>query len=102
MAYIYKNGRRWRAQIDKAGVRLSDTFDTKREAEQWLEDHDRLCDVRGDLYPMQTLETKRWVLDRAFEGRWLLIFEHDPLVQAGYVRKDQDGTYFFEEVRAWQ
>ncbi len=35
MAYIYKNGRRWRAQIDRAGVRLSETFDTKREAELW-------------------------------------------------------------------
>lgn len=55
-----------------------------------------------DLYPMQTLETKRWVLDRAFEGEWLLIFEHDPLVQAGYVRKDREGKYFLEEVKAWQ
>jgi glyoxylase-like metal-dependent hydrolase (beta-lactamase superfamily II) len=55
-----------------------------------------------DLYPMQTLETKRWVLDRAFEGEWLLIFEHDPLVQAGYVRKDSEGKYFLDEVKAWQ
>jgi glyoxylase-like metal-dependent hydrolase (beta-lactamase superfamily II) len=55
-----------------------------------------------DLYPIQTLETKRWVLDQAFEGQWLLIFEHDPLVQAGYVRKDREGKYFLEEVRAWQ
>ncbi len=30
-------------------------------AEQWLEDHDRLCDVRGDLYPMQTLQ-RLWML----------------------------------------
>lgn len=35
VAYIYKNGRRWRAQIDRLGVRLSETFDTKREAELW-------------------------------------------------------------------
>lgn len=55
-----------------------------------------------DLFPIQTLETKRWVLDRAFEERWLLLFEHDPLVQAGYVRKDQDGKYFLREVEAWQ
>jgi glyoxylase-like metal-dependent hydrolase (beta-lactamase superfamily II) len=55
-----------------------------------------------DLDPMQTLETKRWVLDRAFEGQWLLIFEHDPLVQAGYVRKDGEGKYFLEEVKTWQ
>ena len=55
-----------------------------------------------DLFPIQTLETKRWVLDRAFEERWLLLFEHDPVVQAGYVRRDQDGKYFLREVTAWQ
>jgi glyoxylase-like metal-dependent hydrolase (beta-lactamase superfamily II) len=55
-----------------------------------------------DLFPVQTLETKRWVLDRAFEEQWLLLFEHDPLVQAGYVRRDQDGKYFLREVTAWQ
>jgi len=52
-----------------------------------------------DLYPIQTLETKRWVLDRAFEENWLLIFEHDPLVHAGHVRKDVEGKYFLEEVK---
>lgn len=55
-----------------------------------------------DLYPVQTLETKRWILDRAFEEKWLLIFEHDPLVQAGYVRRDPEGKYFLDEVKAWQ
>jgi glyoxylase-like metal-dependent hydrolase (beta-lactamase superfamily II) len=55
-----------------------------------------------DLFPIQTLETKRWVLDRAFEQRWLLIFEHDPVVQGGYVRRDQDGKYFLREVAAWR
>lgn len=51
-----------------------------------------------DLYPLQTLETKRWVLDRAFEERWLLIFEHDPKVQMGYVKKDVEGKYYLEAV----
>ena len=55
-----------------------------------------------DLFPIQTLETKRWVLDQAFEERWLLLFEHDPLVQGGYVRKDQEGKYFLREVATWQ
>ncbi len=55
-----------------------------------------------DLFPIQTLETKRWVLDRAFEQRWLLLFEHDPVVQGGYVRRDEEGKYFLREVTAWQ
>lgn len=39
-----------------------------------------------DLDPIQTLETKRWVLDRACEEHWLLIFEHDPVVQGATSR----------------
>ncbi len=52
-----------------------------------------------DLYPLQTLEAKRKVLDRAFQEKWLLIFEHDPRVQMGYVKKDVEGKYFLEEVK---
>ena len=55
-----------------------------------------------DLFPIQTLETKRWVLDRAFEEEWLLLFEHDPVVQAGHVRRDEEGKNFIREVTAWQ
>jgi len=52
-----------------------------------------------DLYPLQTLESKRWILDRAFEERWLLVFEHDPRIQMGYVKKDIEGKYYLEEVK---
>ena len=52
-----------------------------------------------DLYPLQTLETKRWLLDRAFAEKWLLIFEHDPKIQMGYVKKDVEGKYYLEEVK---
>ena len=55
-----------------------------------------------DLDPMQTLDTKRRVLDRAFAEDWLLIFEHDPLIQAGHLRKDTEGRYVLEEVNVWQ
>lgn len=55
-----------------------------------------------DLFPIQTLETKRWILDRAFEEQWMLVFEHDPMVQTGYVRRDQEGKYFLREVSSWQ
>jgi len=49
-----------------------------------------------DLSPLMTLETKRWILDRAYEEGWLLIFEHDPQIQMGYVKKDIEGKYFLE------
>ena len=49
-----------------------------------------------DLSPLMTLETKRWILDRAYEEGWLLIFDHDPRIQMGYVKKDIEGKYFLE------
>lgn len=51
-----------------------------------------------DLTPVQTLETKRRVLDRACEEHWLLFFEHDPAIHAGYVRRDAEGKYHLDEV----
>lgn len=53
-----------------------------------------------DLYPLQTLETKRKVLQQAAEENWLLIFEHDPLVHMGRVHRDAEGKYFLHEVKA--
>jgi integrase len=35
MAYIHKHGDRWRVQINKAGLRKTKVFDTKREAQAW-------------------------------------------------------------------
>ena len=51
-----------------------------------------------DLYPLQTLESKRWVLDQACEEEWLLVFEHDPKISMGHVKKDIEGKYFLEAV----
>jgi glyoxylase-like metal-dependent hydrolase (beta-lactamase superfamily II) len=52
-----------------------------------------------DLYPLQTLATKRRVLEQAVEEKWLLIFEHDPAIQMGYVKKDVEGKYVLETVQ---
>jgi glyoxylase-like metal-dependent hydrolase (beta-lactamase superfamily II) len=49
-----------------------------------------------DLYPLQTLETKRWLLQTACDERWLFVFEHDPRVQMGYVCRDVEGKYYLK------
>ncbi len=49
-----------------------------------------------DLFPLQTLEAKRRILDKAFEQQWLLLFEHDPKLQMGRVRKDGEGKYLLQ------
>ena len=51
-----------------------------------------------DLHPMQTLQSKRWLLEQAFGEHWLLVFEHDPKVQMGYVKKDAEGKYILEAI----
>lgn len=53
-----------------------------------------------DLAPVQTLETKRGLLDRAYADHWLLLFEHDPAIRAGYVRRDAEGKYHLDPVYA--
>ena len=67
-------------------------------AEQWLEDHDRLCDVRGDLYPMQTLQ-RLWMLHIIRDGDVGVIFTEGaggyPLLQtipAHRIRDNGVGT----------
>jgi len=41
-----------------------------------------------DLYPMETLEFKRAFVKEAIEREYLIFFEHDPQVAAGYIRQD--------------
>jgi glyoxylase-like metal-dependent hydrolase (beta-lactamase superfamily II) len=41
-----------------------------------------------DLYPLDTIEMKRELLDQALKEKWALIFEHDPDVGIGYLEKD--------------
>lgn len=57
MAYIRKTtGGRWRVEVEKLGIRDSDTFDTKREAENWgaTREAEILAGRRG-VFPRKTL-----------------------------------------------
>lgn len=50
-----------------------------------------------DLYPMETLTFKRQFIREAIEREYLIFFEHDPLVAAGYIR-EKAGRRFVEQV----
>ena len=50
-----------------------------------------------DLFPLTTLETKRRLLDQAYEERWLLVFQHDPRIRMGRLEKS-DGYFKLKEV----
>ena len=42
-----------------------------------------------DVEPLVTLESKRALLAQARRERWLLVFEHDPVVGWGYLSEDE-------------
>src|SRR5712692_7086135 len=44
-----------------------------------------------DLRPLVTLEEKRRILGRAYEGKWMLFFEHDPKIVAAMVTSGEKG-----------
>jgi glyoxylase-like metal-dependent hydrolase (beta-lactamase superfamily II) len=50
-----------------------------------------------DLYPMETLEFKRAFLREAIDREYLIFFEHDPNIAAGYIR-EKDGRTYVEPV----
>jgi glyoxylase-like metal-dependent hydrolase (beta-lactamase superfamily II) len=50
-----------------------------------------------DLYPMDTLAFKRGFLAEAVECEYLILFEHDPTIAAGYLRR-RDGKITVERV----
>lgn len=50
-----------------------------------------------DLYPMDTLEFKRRFVRQAIDREYLIVFEHDPRIAAGYIR-EKDGRKFVEPV----
>ena len=46
-----------------------------------------------DLYPMETLEFKRAFVREAIDREYLIFFEHDPRIAAGYIREKNGRPY---------
>lgn len=46
-----------------------------------------------DLYPMETLEFKRAFVREAIEREYIVLFEHDPVIAAGYIRQKDKRLY---------
>ena len=51
-----------------------------------------------DLYPLDTLAFKKTLLREAIEREYLVFFEHDPEIAAGYIRETPDGRRSVERV----
>ncbi|NNF20737.1 MAG: MBL fold metallo-hydrolase, partial [Saprospiraceae bacterium] len=46
-----------------------------------------------DINPMKTLEEKQSLLDDAVEKNYILIFEHDPIIEAATIEKNERGRF---------
>lgn len=44
-----------------------------------------------DLYPEETLNQKRMLVDQAIKERWVCFWEHDPKVNCGYIERTDKG-----------
>ncbi len=53
-----------------------------------------------DVEPLVSLETKRWLLARAVEEEWLVMFEHDAHTATGRVGRDGKGYHLLPESSA--
>jgi methylmalonyl-CoA epimerase len=51
-----------------------------------------------DLFPMDTLAFKRRFIRDAIDREYLILFEHDPRISAGYIRERADGQRYVEQV----
>lgn len=41
-----------------------------------------------DLYPMSVIENRQKIIEQAVQGNWLCIFEHDPRIPMGRIRRE--------------
>ena len=51
-----------------------------------------------DLYPLQTIESKKKYYARAIPEKWITVFTHDPTIPWARVEKDEAGKMIAKEV----
>jgi len=74
----------------KTAVFAADLFPTTAHVDvPWI--------MAYDLYPMETLEFKRRFVREAIDREYLVFFEHDPRIAAGYIR-EKNGRPYVEAV----
>jgi glyoxylase-like metal-dependent hydrolase (beta-lactamase superfamily II) len=53
-----------------------------------------------DLYPLQTIESKKEYYAKAIPEKWLTVFTHDPKIPWAFIEKDEHGKMVAGEVAA--
>jgi len=75
----------------KTGCYISDLIPTSAHVElNWV--------MAFDLYPLETIESRKHYYSRAIPERWLTMFTHDPEIPWGYVEKNDLGKLVVRRV----
>jgi glyoxylase-like metal-dependent hydrolase (beta-lactamase superfamily II) len=78
---------------DKTACYISDLIPTSAHIEvNWV--------MGFDLYPLETIESRKHYYSRAIPENWLTMFTHDPKVPWSYVGKDERGKIVVKETTA--
>jgi hypothetical protein len=51
-----------------------------------------------DLYPLETIESKKQYYARSIPEKWLTVFTHDPKMPWAYIERDATGKMTAREV----
>jgi glyoxylase-like metal-dependent hydrolase (beta-lactamase superfamily II) len=77
----------------KAACYISDLIPTSAHVEvNWV--------MGFDLYPLETIESRKRYYSRAIPENWLTMFTHDPMVPWSYLGKDERGKIVAKEEAA--
>jgi glyoxylase-like metal-dependent hydrolase (beta-lactamase superfamily II) len=72
------------AGVKETACYISDLIPTSAHVElNWV--------MAFDLYPLETIESRKRYYSRAIPERWLTMFTHDPEIPWAYVEKDERG-----------
>ncbi|MCU1270723.1 MAG: beta-lactamase-like protein [Acidobacteriaceae bacterium] len=78
---------------DKTACYISDLIPTSAHVEvNWV--------MGFDLYPLETIESRKRYYSRAIPRNWLTMFTHDPKVPWSYLEKDKRGKIVAKESTA--
>jgi Zn-dependent hydrolases, including glyoxylases len=75
----------------KTACYISDLIPTSAHVElNWV--------MSFDLYPLETIESRKHYYSRAIPERWLTMFTHDPEIPWAYVEKDERGKIVAKQI----
>src|SRR5208283_4671558 len=52
-----------------------------------------------DLYPLETIESKKRYYEKSIPNKWLTVFTHDPKTPWAYLEKDESGKMVMSEAQ---